>query len=368
MSSQKLRSIFSPVLFPMSLLYGLAVGIRNKLFDLGILRSVKFGFPVICVGNITVGGTGKTPHVEYLLGLLGEKFRVAMLSRGYRRKTKGFVEAGKRTGPGEIGDEPFQIFRKFSNLTIAVDEKRAHGIRTLRERYDKLQAVILDDAFQHRYVESGINIVLVDYYRPIYRDHILPYGFLREPAHAVHRANIVIVTKVPHHIKPIEKRIWIKELDLFPYQFLYFTSFDYGHPVPVFSSGKKGFKTKDLDSFTVLLVSGIGNPAPLIARVKSHAGNMDALTFPDHHEYKKRDIRDIILRFDSMNDKKKIIITTEKDAVKIEQLHDEIPLSLQEKIYYLPVKIKFLDNKQQEFDDIILDYVKKNRRISRLHQ
>lgn len=368
MPSHKMRRILAPLLFPMSLVYGLVVGIRNKLFDFRILRSVKFDFPVICVGNVTVGGTGKTPHVEYLVHLLGQKFHIAVLSRGYKRRTKGYVESGHKTGPADIGDEPYQMSTKFDTAKIAVDENRVHGIQTLRHKHKKLQAVIMDDGFQHRHVEAGVNIVLVDYHRPVFKDHLLPYGDLRERSHALHRANIVIVTKVPHHIKPIEKRILIKELDLFPYQFLFFTTLEYGHPKPVFSSGKKGLKTDDLHHMSVLLVSGIGNPAPLISKIRSVSHHIDVMTFPDHHDYRERDIRDITLRFDNLKDKKKLIITTEKDAVKIRHQQKEISSSLKEKMYFMPVHIKFLDNKQEEFDEIIMNYVKKNRRISRLHQ
>ena len=204
-----------------------------------ILKSVEFEFPVISVGNITVGGTGKTPHVEYLIDLLSEKFHIAFLSRGYRRKTKGFVQAGKNSGPDEIGDEPFQVHRKFQDITVAVDEKRVHGIEQLKKKNKKLQCIILDDAYQHRHVKPGLNILLIDYHRPLHKDFLLPAGDLRERIYGMHRANIVIVSKVPNNIKPIEKRIWIKDLNLFPYQFLYFTELEYGKLTPVFWEKQK---------------------------------------------------------------------------------------------------------------------------------
>ena len=333
-----------------------------------ILKSVEFDFPVISVGNITVGGTGKTPHVEYLIDLISEKFHIAVLSRGYRRKTKGFVLADKNSGPHDIGDEPFQVYSKYKNITVAVDEKRVHGIEQLKKKYKKLQCVILDDAFQHRYIRPGLNILLIDYNRPLHKDFLLPAGDLRERAHGMQRANIVIVTKVPHDIKPIEKRIWIKDLNLFPYQLLYFTAFEYGKLTPVFQGKQKkmGLDEQDKKSTGIVLVTGIVNPGPLFDEIKVYSHSVTHLRYPDHHDYSLADIEKFRKNFYALSEKNKLIVTTEKDAVKIGQMKGIDP-ELKKVIYYLPVRIKFVGGKQDEFDKNILKYVAKNKRLSRLH-
>lgn len=222
-------------LLPLSWLYGLAVRVRNALFDLGVLKSESFDVPVISVGNITVGGTGKTPHVEYLIDLLRHKCRVAVLSRGYKRKTRGYVVADSTATARTIGDEPYQMKHKFPDVTVAVDRDRRHGIRRLTEdkSADGIDVVLLDDAFQHRYVKPGINILLVDYHRLIIYDKLLPAGRLREQLSGKNRADIVIITKCPADLKPMEFRVITKAMDLYPYQHLYFTRLDYGelHPL-----------------------------------------------------------------------------------------------------------------------------------------
>ena len=368
MISGKLRRFLSPVLFPVSLVYRCITSVRNKCYDLNILKSTEFELPVISVGNITAGGTGKTPHVEYLLHLLTPKFQVAFLSRGYRRKTKGFVLAGREANPGNIGDEPYQIYKKFSNVRVAVDEDRIHGINRLLEKDPNLSCVVLDDAFQHRRLRAGVSIVLIDYYRPLHKDYILPMGDLRESRFGIHRANIVIVTKVPHKIKPIEKRLWIKELNLFPYQFLYFTSIEYGKLIPVFNSKQKSLKPEELDKkkTKILLVTGIANAKPLAEKLAACCKSFEHISYPDHHEYRLSDIKNLMARYHSIQADEKIIITTEKDAGKLEAM-GELVSDLREKMYYLPLKIVFLDQKGKEFDANIHDFVAKNKRISRLH-
>ena len=333
-----------------------------------ILKSVEFDFPVISVGNITVGGTGKTPHVEYLIDLLSKKFHIAFLSRGYRRKTKGFIQAGKNSGPDEIGDEPFQVHRKFQDITVAVDEKRAHGIEQLKKKHKKLQCVILDDAFQHRSVRPGLNILLIDYNRPLHKDFLLPVGDLRERIYGMHRANIVIVTKVPRDIKPIEKRIWIKDLNLFPYQFLYFTALEYGKLTPVFWEKQKKLSLDEQDkkSTGIILVTGIVNPDPLFDKMKSISRSICHIQYPDHHNYSPADIEKIHQNLSTLSEKNRLVVTTEKDAVKIGQMK-EIDPDLKMLMYYLPVRVKFVGGKQDEFDKNILKYVAKNKRLSRLH-
>ncbi|MGD2034892.1 MAG: tetraacyldisaccharide 4'-kinase [Bacteroidales bacterium] len=369
MAIHNLRKKLKPILFPLSFFYGLATGMRNFLFNRNILKSVSFDLPVISVGNITVGGTGKTPHVEYLVDLLSKNFSVSVLSRGYKRKTKGFLMADKTSTPEIIGDEPYQVYSKYKNAVVAVDEDRVHGIGELKKECPGLQAVILDDAFQHRYVSPGVSILLIDYFRPVYNDSLLPAGDLREPVRSVKRANIIIVTKVPEDFKPIEKRLWIKELNLFPYQFLYFTSFEYGDPRAVFRGNKRKITTGRIrkPGVSVLLVTGIANPVPLQNNLSSWVSDTKFLSFPDHHEYTPDDMQTIKTKLNTLVEKDKLIITTEKDAIKIGKLTD-VDDAIKERMYYLPVKVKFLHGKQKEFDTHIINYVAKNKRIGRLHR
>jgi tetraacyldisaccharide 4'-kinase len=369
MASRKLRRTLSPLLFPFSLLYGIAVSVRNKLFDLKILKSTEFDFPVISVGNITVGGTGKTPHVEYLVELLSKKFQICVLSRGYKRKTKGFMLADKNSTAITIGDEPYQMYSKYNYVTIAVDENRVHGINELKKQYSNLQAVILDDAFQHRHVKPGVSILLIDYNRPMFKDYILPAGDLRESRHSKKRANIVIVTKVPDDIKPIDKRLWIKKLKLYPYQFLYFSSFEYGKLIALFHGNKRNLSLAEIKNSdaSVLLLTGIANPTPLVNEIKSGKNEVIHMQLPDHHNYSEHDLRTINQKFNNLSRKNKCILTTEKDAMKFEKLIQD-DSNIKNSMYYLSIKVKFLDDKQEEFDAIITNYIATNKEINRLHK
>jgi len=357
-----------PLLVPVSFFYAIITRLRNQLFDLGIIPSVEFDFPVISVGNITAGGTGKTPHVEYLIHLLNQKKKIAILSRGYKRCSRGFVLASKGTTPSQIGDESFQIWQKFRNILVAVDEKRVRGIRLLMKQDPEINCIILDDAFQHRHVLPGVSIVLIDYFHPLSTDRMLPAGNLREQRDGIHRANIVIVTKVPHEIKPIEKRLWIKELNLFPYQFLYFSTFSYGELIPVFDKKQKKLSLDALSEMkpSVLLVTGIATPQPLKDMLITCCSSIEHLQFSDHYDYALKDIKEIEKCFSVLPGNSKLILTTEKDAVKIKTL-GAVDRLLKTALYYIPVRVVFLDEKQKEFDANILDYVAKNRRISRLH-
>jgi tetraacyldisaccharide 4'-kinase len=368
MDIQQRRRYLKPLLVALSILYGLITLLRNRLFDAGILRSVEFGFPVISVGNITVGGTGKTPHVEYLIKLLHEKFNIAILSRGYKRKSKGFLIAGKGSTPDQIGDESFQIWQKFRNILVAVDEKRVRGIRLLKKHDPSLQCIVLDDAFQHRYVVAGVSILLIDYYRPLASDRMLPAGSLREYKQGIHRANIIIVTKVPHAIKPIEKRLWIKDLGLYPYQYLYFSSLRYGSLVPVFDRKQKKIILGELSDMkpNIILITGIANSQPLKEMLITCCSAIDHVCFHDHHEYSVNDLADIEKRYFNIPENHKLIITTEKDSVKIRNFDTINPL-VKKAVYFIPVEVVLLDDRQKEFDANIVNYVTKNRTISRLH-
>ncbi|HSH53326.1 MAG TPA: tetraacyldisaccharide 4'-kinase, partial [Bacteroidales bacterium] len=278
----KARKILSPILFPLSLIYGLIIYIRNRCYDYGIFKSTSFNIPIISIGNITVGGTGKTPHVEYLVDLLKSEFKVATLSRGYKRKTKGFILADNQSTAREIGDEPRQIKQKFSDIEVAVDSKRVRGIQKLMDKKKDLDIILLDDAFQHRQVQTNLSILLIDYNRPIDKDFMLPLGNLREQAFEKIRASLIIISKAPKDIKPIERRVLFNELHPYPFQDVYFTTFDYGDLTPVFNDSD--VKTIKDEKPTILFVTGIANPAPLEQYIKKNLSNkIDRIKFPDHH-------------------------------------------------------------------------------------
>ena len=341
----------------------MGVGLRNKLFELDILKTRSFDIPVISVGNITVGGSGKTPHVEYLVNLLKDKTKVAVLSRGYKRLTKGYVLANDQSTVQDIGDEPFQMKRKFPEIYVAVDEKRCHGIDTLtsEEETKDVDVILLDDAFQHRYVKPGINILLVDYHRMIFRDKLLPAGRLREPAEGKKRADIVIITKCPKDLRPMDYRVLTNEMGLLAYQSLFFTTLSYENLQPVF-----GGEERKLESITeneqVLLLTGIASPQQIASDLQPYCKHIQQLTFGDHHQFNEKDIERINETFASMPSPK-LIITTEKDACRLESvtgLSDEVRNS----VYQLPIHIEFMLDQEESFTNKILSYVQKNSRNS----
>lgn len=344
----------------LSLFYGIAVAIRNELFDLKVLPSREFNLPIISIGNITVGGTGKTPHTEYIAQLLKSGFKVATLSRGYKRKTRGFFVVEPTSKVKQVGDEPLQIKLKFNSITVAVDANRVRGIEKLMALSEKPNVILLDDAFQHRYVTPGMNILLIDYNRLITKDSLLPYGRLRESAANKSRATIMIVTKCPAELKPIDERIITKELEVRPYQNLYFSTIDYGSLMPVFPEDISIKSVVLVEGITVLLVTGIANPSPLNEYLRHGSHDIQEMKFPDHHQYVSKDLDKINAKFDSLPTVKKIIITTEKDMVRFRDL-DTVPENVRKNMYYLPLKISFLNNAGKEFDRKILNYVKENK-------
>ncbi len=351
-------------LVPLSWIYGWGVKLRNMMFEIGILKSRAFDLPVISVGNITAGGTGKTPHVEYLADLLRDKFRVAVLSRGYKRKSKGFLTASEQTPVHLIGDEPYQMKQKFPDITVAVDANRCHGIDQLTESDKRLDVILLDDAFQHRYVKPGINILLVDYHRLIIYDTLLPAGRLREPLSGKDRADIVIVTKCPKDLKPMEYRVITKAMALYPYQQLYFTTLEYGQLKPFIHTSKSAtaLTPSELKHTNTILLTGIASPKQLEHDLSPHISSLTPLTFSDHHQFKPKDIQLINNTFAAMKEPK-CIITTEKDATRLRDaagLSDEV----RNHMYVIPVHIRFMQEQEEMFNNHIIGYVHKNSRNS----
>ena len=348
---------------PLSSLYGLGVELRNQLFELNILKSRSFTTPVISVGNITVGGTGKTPHVEYLVRLLSKEAKVAVLSRGYKRKTHGYLLADKDSTMRDIGDEPYQMKLKFPNIEVAVDANRCEGIDHLinDEQTKDTDVIILDDAYQHRYVKPGINILLVDYHRLIIYDELLPSGRLREPIESKKRADIVIITKCPDSLNPIDYRVLTKAMKLYAYQSLFFTSLHYGAPYLLFGGDETRVpKKQDSD---VLLLTGIASPEQMIDDVQPNVKSLKPLTFPDHHAFSPRDIEKINNTFAAMPEESRVILTTEKDAARLRNVSG-LSEEVKQRLLVLPVEVKFMLDGEEIFNDKIKSYVRKNSRNS----
>jgi tetraacyldisaccharide 4'-kinase len=355
-------------LYPVSLIYGLITGIRNMMYNTGIIPSVEFHLPVICVGNITVGGTGKTPHTEYLAGLLRENFKVATLSRGYKRKTRDFRIVSSSSLVIEAGDEPIQIFRKFPDVIVTVDRNRVHGVKKILQANPETEVIILDDGFQHRRITPGFSILLSDYERLIIRDHLMPYGNLRENIGNMRRADIILITKSPADISPIHRRLIVKEVNKAPYQNLYFTSLTYNTPQPVFDTEDPEKTLSDpvqYDGCGIVLITGIANALMLKEYLQKTAGEIIHLSFPDHYNFKEKDISSIFKAYQDLKSHVKYVFTTEKDAVRLREFTN-IAEPVRSAFFYIPVGIYFLNEDKEEFDNIIVDYVRKNKPNNRI--
>jgi len=332
------------LLFPFAVLYGFITSIRNFLFDKGILKSTSFDIPVIAVGNLSVGGTGKTPQIEYLIRLLSDKYKVATLSRGYKRKSEGFVLADSTSNAEILGDEPFQFYQKFPNVQVAVDANRTNGITQLLSQKIKPQIILLDDAYQHRKVKAGFYILLTSYGDLYADDFMLPTGNLRESRSGANRAKIIIVTKCPKNLSDEQQNtIAVKKLKLNSSQQLYFTFIDYDDAI--YSKNGK-IAANEVKSEKKLLLAGIAKPTPFFDYLKNE--NDECLTFPDHHHFSEKDLEMIQNKAQGRK-----IITTEKDYVRLKDS------KLISQLYYLPIKSTFINN-QQNFDATILEYVKYN--------
>ena len=353
----------NPLLWPFSLLFRMVTGIRNFLYDKGIIPSEEFGIPVICIGNITVGGTGKTPHAEYIISLLGREFRTALLSRGYMRKTSGFRYVTPSSGAADSGDEALQISRKFPGTIVAVDSDRIKGIKTILRDYPDTDVIILDDGFQHRRLRPGLSILLTDYSRLMTRDSLLPYGRLREQASQRKRAGTIIVTKTPADISESERIAISNELRTAKDQKIFFSTISYGTLQPVFEEYAHPMDLpteKERNERAAVVLTGIASPGPLINYLGKYFAEIRHLRFPDHHSFTRRDLEKISKAFESVSLSSKIIITTEKDAVRLREI-SYIDDSLKKTLYFIPAGVNFLNDNKCEFDKVIIEYARKNK-------
>lgn len=327
----------------MAYLYKLGVIFRHRLFDWGLVKRVRFDVPVVCIGNITVGGTGKTPMAEMLIEYMSKRHRVALISLGYGRRTKGYREVATGDHYRDVGDEPLQIKRKFPDAVVVVCEKRVEGIRRILREHPDVDLVIMDDGFQHRQVEPKINIVMIDATRPIQHDHMLPAGNLRDTPEQLYRAHYFVVTKCPRDMAPIDRRILRKVLISVAYQRVYFTRFESFRPQPLFPDVADGAPDYGRQ---VIAMSGVGNPGSFVEGLRENYRVVETLNFDDHHVYRVKDLRHVgeLLR----KHPGAAVIMTEKDAVKLANPH-KIPEQIRRKLYYLPINISFIDDSETDF-------------------
>jgi len=344
------------LLLPLALLYGLGVGLRNLLYRVGILRSVRFDLPVISVGNLSVGGAGKSPHIEYLIRWLDQFLEVAVLSRGYGRNTSGYRPVTTIDTAELVGDEPLQFKRKFPSVPICVSESRALGVPELVKRNPETQCVLLDDAFQHLAVTPGLNILLTEFAHPFTRDWLLPSGRLREGRYNYRRADIIIVTKCLPDFSPVQRAKMIQEIDPFPRQHIFFSRYQYGTPYDLLRPDL--LRPLDLDT-DVLLVSAIANTDYLLKHLAASVKSAQTLEFEDHHFFKEDELRDMIRRFERLPGRNKIILTTEKDAMRLE-LHRDFFWKNELPVFVLPVEVEFCDEDEPAFQEavkrVLLDF------------
>lgn len=328
-------------LFPFALIYGLITVLRNRLFDWGWLRATSFQLPVIVVGNLSVGGTGKTPQVEFLIRLLADSYKIATLSRGYKRQTKGFVLADSHDNALSLGDEPFQYHQKFPTIQVAVDANRTNGIQQLLVQKNKPNVILLDDAYQHRKVKAGLYILLTAYNDLYADDFMLPVGNLRELRKGANRAKIIVVTKCPEDLSFEEKNKIKTKLALAPNQALFFSAIAYDSYV---YSTNNSLALEAIKNQEKVLLAGIAKPKPFFDFLKNDSDL--CVTYPDHHHFSEKDLEEIKAKAAG-----KIIITTEKDYVRLKDS------SIQNQLYYLPIKSKLLGN-ESLFEKLILDFIK----------
>jgi len=351
----KIRStLISFLLSPVSLLYGIGVGIRNLLYNVGLLKSIKFDVPVISVGNLSVGGSGKTPHIEYLLRKFKDYLRVGVISRGYKRKSYGYLEIDPYHSIFSSGDEPLQLKRKFRDVVVAVSESRSIGIMELLKHQDKLQLILMDDGFQHRSVRPGLNLLLTDYHNLFTNDYLMPSGNLREWRSAYHRADAIIVSKCPLNISSEEKEAIIKKIDPKRKQAVFFSGLNYGTPYYLFNGNVR----KNLDaSVEALIVCGIARPEYLESYLQEKLGFIHSMKFEDHHHFTKYEVGRISKAYEDINkNNNAIVIMTEKDAVRIEE-HRDFLIENKVPIFVLPVSVKFLFDDEIRFDNFVKKFL-----------
>ncbi len=358
-------NVFRGLLYPFSIIYGIITYVRNKLFDWKIFPSKSFDIPIISIGNISVGGTGKTPHTEYVIKLLQKKgYKVAVISRGYKRNTKGFVLADINSTARDIGDEPFQMKQKFQDLIVAVDEKRVRGIENLLLLHPEIDVILMDDAFQHRWVKPGLSILITGYFSPFTKDYLLPTGNLREYRTGAKRADLLVVSRAPVVLSPIVRREYMRSIQECKAENIYFSK--------VMHQKIKAFPGLDIKTQidrvkSITVFTGIADPYLLENYLRKYCDYLDTIHFPDHFDYDLQDIDKIKDRYVNNFSRDKILVTTEKDVGRL--LKKDIVESIKDlPLYYVPIEVEFHGTDGERFDNKILNYVEENTRNRKIHK
>ena len=339
------------VLYLLSIIYGIISNLRNLLFDYNLLKAKEHKIPIICIGNLSIGGTGKTPHTNYIAKLLSKNYKVGILSRGYGRKSKEFNYVQANSPVYTVGDEPLQLKLNNPNCIVAVNNNRNKGVEKIIADFPDINIILLDDGFQHRKIKAGLNIIITPFYKPFMNNNLLPLGTLRESANAIRRANIIIISKSPSNLNPTEKKEISARLNLKADQQRYFSSIQYQK----YKSIRDDKELESEQDYSITLVTGIANPEPLLKHLKEKAKNIHLIKFPDHHNYTLKDIEKILLIHRQDKSIKKLILSTEKDATKLRSFLSNFK---QNNVYYIPIKILLNENKK--FEKQLLDYAKKD--------
>lgn len=341
------------LLLPFALMYGVVIFFRNLFFDIGLLPVKRYAIPIISVGNLRTGGTGKTPHVEYLVRLLKNEYNIAVLSRGYKRGTRGYQEANPKSTTHDIGDEPQQMHQKFPDVLIAVHEKRTEGIEEIMRKHPGVNLIILDDAFQHRYVKPGLNLLLTGYYTPFFSDFLLPLGHLREAKHRAKRADALIVTKTPNVFSPLDRRFFLKKIEPYRLKSVFFSKFKHNELKPI-TPAAKDIATKKLKS--IFLLTGIANITALEEHLKTCCQELFIHQYPDHHQFTIEDLQKVRNHFEKTLSYSKIIVTTEKDATRLQK--KQIQKYLEDlPVFTLPIEVIFHDSDKKGFDTMVYRFL-----------
>ena len=339
------------LLIPFSFIYGSITSIRNLLFDYGIFKSQTHNIPIICIGNLSVGGTGKTPHTQYIINLLKTDYKVAILSRGYGRKTSCLKYVEISSTAQEVGDEPLQLKQNNPDCLVVVEKNRNKGVKQILNDFPETDVILLDDGYQHRWIKAGFNILITPYASPYYKDSLMPVGNLRESKKGAGRANAIIFSKTPENSNPTEKKGMVKKLNLFAHQKAYFSHINYCTWRCI--STNEEF-TSD-EHYSIILVSGISNPSPLLNYLQNKGHKVKHLKFADHQNYTSNDIANILEKYNKDSSAKKLILTTEKDATKLRVFEKDFGTA---NVYYIPIEIDFED--KEKFEKQLLNYVAKN--------
>ena len=338
-------------LIPFSFIYGSITAMRNLLFDYGIFKSQSYTIPIICIGNLSVGGTGKTPHTQYLLDLLKNNYKVAVLSRGYGRKNSNLQFVETTSNATKVGDEPLQLKQNNPECLVVVEKNRNKGVKKILNDFPETEVILLDDGYQHRWIKAGFNILITPFSSPYYKDYLMPVGKLRESKKGVSRANAVIFSKTPENTNPTLKKGMLERLHLFAHQEAYFSGIQYHR----FKCINNNTELEENNPYSITLVSGIANANPLIKYLEEKGHSINHLKYSDHHNYSSNDIDTILAEYNADKSIKKLILTTEKDATKLKQF---LPHFKDVNFYYIPIEIKI--DQSKKFKNQILDYVEKN--------